>query len=172
MSLVSRGGHVGRRKQHIRWAGVTEGWLGVRRVVPWVLSSAHSIPTGSARWGVGGTSGMRTSASSTAVRCRASPPCPLPLKRAVRPPLERLVKGSRLRWQVGAAKPPRDSLTDRRWCGCRGQTSWGVRQHRAGAASLPLPAPWPATARPGLSAAHQAIARAGGDAGSGRAYTH
>lgn len=81
---------------------------------------------------------------------------PLPLKRTVRPPLERLVKGSGLRQQVGAAKPPRDGLTDRCTGGRGGQTSRGVHQRRAGAMSLPLPAPWPGSTRPGLSAAHQA----------------
>lgn len=72
-----------------------------------------------------------------------APLCPLPLKQTVRPPLERLVKGSGLRRQVGAVKPPRDGLTDRCRGRCGGQTSLGTRQRRAGALSLPLPAPWP-----------------------------
>ena len=75
---MSGGGDDGRRKQHTRQAGLAGGLLGVRQVVPWVLSSAHSTPLDSARWGVRGPSGMRTSVSSTAVRCRGPPAPPSP----------------------------------------------------------------------------------------------
>jgi len=145
-SLVSGGGDAGRRKQQTRRGPLS-------RAVGADISSQHPHAPSKA-----GGRRPKWDVDKRFKNCSEMPwppPHPLPLKRTVRPPLERLVKGS---GQAGVVKPPGDGLMDR----------WGSRPPGVcvGAASLPLLTPRLGSAHPGLSAAHQARVWAEGDAGS------